>query len=198
MISASIPIAVMSDFDATAAALYPSQCVMLLTIPSGQIGSCRRPDKMGTGGYPRCPRDWRAQARTVANSRRRDRTASITCDFSSIKSSDSLTSSSVSSTAMAIGRIARKLLGLCRVSCILDSRIFYWDIVEPSFYSFFRPRFWRIALASILPMVVSGSAGMHSTTSGSLWAAIPSESKNSRSCVRTGGVPDETMTAQIR
>ena len=74
--SASIPMLTISWDQATAAALYPSQCVMLPTTPDGRSeGAPRSPGRMGAGGIPNCARALRAQLRTALNSFRRLSTA---------------------------------------------------------------------------------------------------------------------------
>ena len=73
--SASIPSADRWSLDATAAATYPRQCVMLPTIPGGHSGSRRGPEGMGTSWIPSAASAKRAQARPARNSRRRFSTA---------------------------------------------------------------------------------------------------------------------------
>ena len=91
---------------ATAAARYPSQCVMLPTMPGGHRGAPRSPVRIGAGGTPSLPSAILAHSRPVVNSRRRLSTARATTSASCGKSPASAESANASAQATAAGRIS--------------------------------------------------------------------------------------------
>ena len=113
--SASIPIPAISPRRATAAAQYPSQCVMLPTIPAGQSGSLPIPRKTGRTGAPSNSRARWAQLRPAANSARRAGNARSRFCASSAQS-DPEKGPKSSAVATSCGRIREIIVASFRLS----------------------------------------------------------------------------------